>query len=140
MYVASLNHYVKKNPEKSNFCITPDCEQIYTWESKELCVQCSTCFVSICTACKVENHEGLTCAQYKSLGEQDAAYAKWKKENSNVKSCPKCKVDIEKAAGCNHMVCANCKTHICWVCLAVFDDSKATYDHMSSKHGGFYQT
>eukprot|EP01034_Spumella_vulgaris_P022215 gene22215-28329_t len=139
MYSAALKNYVKRNPQCSNFCITPDCEQIYCWESGvELVAQCSSCFMSICVACKVESHDGLTCAQYEAQRHGDKEYAEWRKKH-DVKACPKCGCDIEKSDGCNHMTCAQCHTHICWVCMATFKEGKATYDHMSQRHGGFYQ-
>lgn len=139
MYRTALKCYVKQHPDRCNFCITPNCEQVYTWEGPaDLVVQCSTCFASICTACKVEYHEGLTCAQYEERRNGgEAAYLQWKAAH-NVKACPKCGVDIEKSEGCNHMQCANCKIHICWVCLKTFTDGRLTYDHMSSAHGGFF--
>jgi hypothetical protein len=139
LYSAALKSYVKRNPQCSNFCITPDCEQIYCWEAGvETVALCSACFVSVCVACKVESHEGLSCAQYQAQRCGDKEYAQWRKDH-DVKACPKCKCDIEKSDGCNHMQCAQCKIHICWVCMATFSESKATYDHMSQKHGGFYQ-
>jgi len=32
---------------------------------------------------------------------------------------PDCTAIIEKSEGYNHMQCALCKIHICWVCLEV---------------------
>ncbi|KAM4039120.1 E3 ubiquitin-protein ligase RNF14-like [Anomaloglossus baeobatrachus] len=41
----------------------------------------------------------------------------WIKENS--KSCPSCKVNIEKNGGCNRMSCSKCYTPFCWLCLTI---------------------
>jgi len=46
---------------------------------------------------------------------------------ANTKPCPKCKVNIEKNQGCNHMVCEKCKHQFCWLCLA--DDLNYVHQH-----------
>lgn len=33
-----------------------------------------------------------------------------------TKPCPTCGTRIEKAGGCNHMTCRQCKAHWCWIC------------------------
>jgi aspartyl/asparaginyl-tRNA synthetase len=38
--------------------------------------------------------------------------------------------------GCNHMTCAGCKAHVCWVYMAVFDIGGPCYAHMTKAHGG----
>lgn len=34
-----------------------------------------------------------------------------------VRSCPFCRVAIQKDGGCNHMTCTQCHGEFCWVCL-----------------------
>lgn len=36
--------------------------------------------------------------------------------NLPFKKCPKCKVLIEKYAGCNAVKCTNCSIAFCWLC------------------------
>jgi len=44
----------------------------------------------------------------------DKATRLWLK--ARTKSCPKCKVRIEKNRACNHMKCRNCGHDFCWLC------------------------
>jgi hypothetical protein len=76
----------------------------------------------------------MTCAEYKeSVNAQ--VLEKFKLEN-NIKDCPHCNTSIEKIAGCNHVECTGCHTHICWVCMEAFDASGHCYAHMTEAHGG----
>ena len=42
--------------------------------------------------------------------------------NLDVQKCPRCKVKIEKAEGCNHMTCQSCKYEFCWICRGPYSD------------------
>lgn len=137
---ASFLAYTSSHPEDLHYCPSNDCEMVYRTGESGSTVQCPSCLTRICTSCHVEVHEGMSCAEYKdnSNGGYEALQ-KWRLENG-IKQCPRCHADIEKAGGCNHMKCAVCKTHICWVCMKTFgnqaDNGGMIYDHMSRTHGG----
>ena len=67
----------------------------------------------------------------------DVAFQKWI-QGKDVKKCP-CGIYIEKIEGCFHMTCSECKKHLCWLCLAIFDTSDLCYAHLSQMHGGCFQ-
>jgi hypothetical protein len=58
----ALDEHVNTHAESLQFCITPDCLQVYALDGERI-VYCSTCAVSICTCCHVEEHVGLTRAE-----------------------------------------------------------------------------
>jgi len=41
----------------------------------------------------------------------------WLREN--CRACPRCKAQIQKNGGCNHMRCTKCHAHFCWACMRV---------------------
>lgn len=131
---AAFLAYVNSRPNEFHYCPTPDCPQVYRKGSRNTVLQCPSCLTRICPHCHVEYHEGSRC-QDKEDAEDERLFEEWKK-NHDVKECPSCRAPIEKLAGCNHMTCAHCRTHICWVCLETFTMSETVYDHMRSAHGG----
>ena len=132
---ASFAAYVANNPSTYAYCPTPDCPQVYRIGAAGTLAQCSECLVEICTSCKTEWHEGLTCAEV----QDEAELPKTLMEELGIKPCPRCKTKIEKTYGCNHMTCGGCGTHICWFCLKDFgvDGANATYNHMTEAHGNY---
>ncbi|KAF2431476.1 hypothetical protein EJ08DRAFT_559956, partial [Tothia fuscella] len=131
---ASYMQHIKRNSEALQFCPSPDCNQIYRPTAIGRLFNCTNCLTSICTTCSTD-HAGLTCIQYKSVSAADTDFLTYKEENG-VKDCPKCNAPIEKSEGCNHMVCEECRTHICWVCLKNFNSAGECYAHLESEHGG----
>jgi hypothetical protein len=130
---ASFLSYIHSRPSEFFYCPTPDCPQIYRTAPPDTILQCPSCLVRICGNCHVESHEGTTCA--KREFEDQKLFKEWSKWR-DVKNCPGCKAPIERIAGCNHIMCTHCKTHICWACLATFEKSGEVYAHMTDVHGG----
>lgn len=132
---ASFASYIRRHPQYFRYCSTPDCGYIYRTSVTANTHTCTKCFEVICTACH-EQHGAMTCAEYKdlNLGGYDA-FRKYKNEKG-IKDCPKCTTPMEKTEGCNHMTCGGCGTHICWVCLKTFVESRLCYAHMHAAHGG----
>ena len=130
---ASFFAYVYSRPDEFHYCPTPDCPQIYRSAPPDTVLQCPSCLARICPNCHVEAHDGMSCANRDLDGEK--LFREWM-EAHDVKSCPGCKSSIEKIAGCNHMTCTRCQTHICWVCLETFPKADGIYDHMRAAHGG----
>jgi len=129
--------YIKRHPEDYRFCPTTDCAHIYRPGPEGSVLQCKGCLMHICPACAVEAHPGFTCAERRAGSDpNERAYRQWKEEN-DVRPCPRCGVDIQKANGCNHMTCVACRTHICWGCMGIFG-ANDIYEHMRKMHGGIY--
>ncbi|KAI0711126.1 hypothetical protein C8T65DRAFT_184782 [Cerioporus squamosus] len=130
---ASFLAYVQSRPDEFHYCPTPDCPQVYRKTKRNTVLQCPSCLIRICPHCDTEWHESGSCQDRDPQDEY--LFEQWKGRH-DVKDCPSCKVPIERMAGCNHMTCVSCKTHICWACLATFPTSQEVYDHMRAIHGG----
>lgn len=138
---AAFLAHVHARPAEFRYCPTPDCPQVYrkstsTSDSKRATttvLQCPSCLVRICPHCDAEHHELGSCQDRHAEDEQ--LFGQWKMGH-DVKDCPSCKAPIERMAGCNHMTCTRCKSHICWACLETFSTSQDVYEHMRGIHGG----
>ena len=56
-------------------------------------------------------------------------FEKWKLKK-NVRKCPSCSRDIQKADGCDHMTCI-CGSHWCWICGKDEDVNGKKFDHVT---------
>ncbi|VDP45505.1 unnamed protein product [Heligmosomoides polygyrus] len=110
--------YVSSHPELK-FCVGNDCQTVI--RSKEKTpkrVTCSSCNTSFCVACGVDYHAPTSCETIKHWllkcadDSETANYI-----SAHTKDCPQCHSCIEKNGGCNHMQCAKCKHHFCWMCF-----------------------
>lgn len=131
---SSFGAFVQSRPDEYFYCPTPDCPQVYRLVGPAGSVlQCPECLICICTSCHKEQHEGEQCTEISE--ENDRLFREWK-EGHDVKQCPRCTSELQKIAGCNHVTCARCSTHICWQCMLTFQTSSEVYDHMNSEHNG----
>ncbi|KAF1837765.1 hypothetical protein BDW02DRAFT_543282 [Decorospora gaudefroyi] len=135
LLTSALTKHIRTHPADFQYCPTPDCNRFYRTSpppTEPVVFNCDRCLSSTCTACHSSPHEGQTCAQAQA-GTED--FAKWKREN-DARDCPSCSMPIEKSAGCNHVECAACGTHMCWRCMRVFESGRAVYGHMTQAHNG----
>ena len=106
--------------KKCKFCPKPGCGMaMYSMGDNPL-LACPKCHLKFCFNCNTDEwHTGVTCKKYQ----------KWLKENGGAdssfeefiqkrcKKCPKCKVNIQKNGGCDHMNCTKCGHHFQWKAL-----------------------
>jgi hypothetical protein len=57
---------------------------------------------------------------------------------NEYKNCPHCNSPTERNGGCNHMNCAWCNGHWCWICNEGFDSSFNTEEHCIKVHNGIF--
>lgn len=106
--------------------------------------QCEACGFIFCGRCRGVYHPGADCSSVmgdrmealearaaKSGPDGEAARAELltlRHLQRNTKSCPKCKMAIEKTEGCSKMKCSHCNVYFCWRCGKVING----YDHFAT--------
>ncbi|EJD34539.1 hypothetical protein AURDEDRAFT_131111 [Auricularia subglabra TFB-10046 SS5] len=109
-------------------CPTPGCDELYRIPlpggTRSNTVTCPGCLAQTCIACRV-SHPGVSCEDYRSSIVPAIS--------GLIKLCPNCQTLIEKAGGCNHMTCAACDTHFCWLCGEQFP-YVTIMQHISAAH------
>ncbi|PFH50422.1 hypothetical protein AMATHDRAFT_3988 [Amanita thiersii Skay4041] len=135
----AVTTYIETQPEKFRYCTTPDCPQVYCFKGQKKSLTCPSCFVTVCTECHKEAHEGMTCAERALMNdpeEQERRNKEWA-QSAGARRCPSCQVWVQKIEGCNHITC-HCGAHFCWVCLAHYGGGSEVYDHLRVVHGGVF--
>ena len=56
----------------------------------------------------------------------------------NTSPCPSCSVATQKRQGCNHMICARCDMHFCYLCSSWLNP-RNPYSHFNTRGEGCYQ-
>ncbi|CAL8081291.1 unnamed protein product [Orchesella dallaii] len=127
------------------YCPRPKCINPVICDPNEKCALCTACGYTFCSCCKMVYHGVEPCrfkdadmkdvfkkytegtpeekqAMVKTYGEkqlkilvENVLSEQWIQKES--KSCPHCKVPIEKFEGCNKVTCFKCNTYFCWLCL-----------------------
>ncbi|KZT74024.1 putative ring-finger protein ariadne-1 [Daedalea quercina L-15889] len=72
-----------------------------------------------CFGCGLDSdHRPIVCGLvgvWLKSAREDAGTSQWIK--ANTRTCPNCKNSIEKAGGCNRILCRHCKYQFCWLCM-----------------------
>lgn len=79
-----------------------------------------------CFDCQNENHLPCPCwlvELWIRKCEDDSETVNWIEANTQL--CPKCKSQIEKNGGCNHITCQKCWYEFCWICLGDWVDHRS---------------
>ncbi|CAJ0931469.1 unnamed protein product, partial [Mesorhabditis belari] len=120
--------YVMSHPEL-RFCVGKDCLMVVrSKETKPKKATCTKCKTSFCVICGVDYHAPTSCDTIKKWlikcadDSETANYI-----SAHTKDCPQCHACIEKNGGCNHMQCAKCKHHFCWMCFGDWKSHGSEY-------------
>jgi hypothetical protein len=76
---------------------------------------CPTCGHTFC-ALHGDSHQGLSCQEYKSHKPGRQMRKSEKMIQRLTKPCSHCGVPIEKASGCDHVICVSCNEDMCYKC------------------------
>ncbi|CAF4177622.1 unnamed protein product [Rotaria sordida] len=118
-----LNSYIDNNP-RARWCPGKNCGYIINATSLTSAynyaqlITCDHCQTSFCFQCAQPWHDPIKCILLLHWNKKlldDSNTIVWLKVNTKI--CPKCKVNIEKDGGCNHMTCRNCRHEFCWLCF-----------------------
>jgi len=119
-------------------CLNAQCPRVLPIDAagRSVCIECKT---EQCVPCKTAwlAHAGLTCKQFQfknsGSGIRDPFIAAALLKGS-MQPCMNCSAILERIEGCNRVMCAGCKTHMCWACgTCGFRSMDAVYDHLSGR-------
>lgn len=101
---------IQLNPN-ARFCPKPGCEGWSIGSKWKPKLTCSNCDYVYCWNCTNRWHGYFSrCVQT-----HDGAFIAFTM-GKDIQRCPKCRVNIWKNDGCNHMTCKYCKYEFCWLC------------------------
>lgn len=109
IYNIEHNNGIDKNDKIMFPCSTTNCKGFTSKDST-----CAICDNETCIDClELINTDDHECDEgiLKSI----------KNIKNKTKQCPNCKINIDKASGCNDMYCTNCKTFFNWRTLLVIN-------------------
>jgi hypothetical protein len=124
---ASLDCYAIARIASFSSCPTPSCRNIHpaftnasvesSGESTRV-LYCGSCRTSVCMACETEDHEGLTCSQYRQESAPPNVILNRIHDEILTLKCPSCKKAFLDFEGCFALKCSNCPCGFCGWCLA----------------------
>ncbi|CAD8197667.1 unnamed protein product [Paramecium pentaurelia] len=110
-------------------CLNETCREKYIiWKNAEY-QNCIKCKMQYCRLCFLPQHKNERTCEEQKIMYQDKVYQDLK-VLLKASRCPKCRVMVEKVAGCNFMTC-RCGTNFCNIC----DIQLEKQDHYSHFEG-----
>jgi E3 ubiquitin-protein ligase RNF14 len=100
---------------------------------------CEDCNFAFCRICLAGWHgEFVRCwpRTAAELSEEEKQTYDWIRLNTSP--CPTCSTPCQKTHGCNHMNCAQCRTHFCYLCSSWLDPGNP-YEHFNDRSKACYQ-
>ncbi|XAR62032.1 hypothetical protein NMG60_11016610 [Bertholletia excelsa] len=103
------------------YCPFRDCSAMLQMDSGVTMgkTYCPACHRAICVECRVPWHSEFECNEFQRLTKErrggDEALVRELAKKKGWRSCPNCKVRVEKTEGCAHMTCW-CKFQFCYRC------------------------
>ncbi|KAK7970686.1 hypothetical protein PG988_009759 [Apiospora saccharicola] len=121
------------------WCLNPRCGagQIHRAECPK--VKCHACKSSLCSRHNLPWHRNETCEAYdrRTRSQRKGDKASEKKVKEMTKSCPRCRKDVYKYSGCDHITCV-CGHEWCYVCLSEYYHDQDSFLQCSHKRGCRY--
>ncbi|KAI0070670.1 hypothetical protein K474DRAFT_1608247 [Panus rudis PR-1116 ss-1] len=117
-----------ENLEECPFC---DYKVVIENEHEKLFhCQNEDCGAVSCRQCKKLDHLPKSCKEVEEDKKLDARHAvEEAMTQALMRNCPKCKKPFIKEAGCNKMICPNCRTMSCYICRKVIQG----YEHFNQR-------
>lgn len=133
-------------PHHNSQVSTDDAEDKATKETQILATRlqvCEDCSHAFCHVCKRTWHGDFTdCRRIDIPSEREIIN---KEEEASLTfiqrsttRCPKCSTPVEKSEACNHITCAQCQSHFCYLC-STFLDPYHPYEHFNTPGEFCYQ-
>ncbi|KAL6154095.1 hypothetical protein ACJQWK_01597 [Exserohilum turcicum] len=80
---------------------------------------CEDCNLAFCVVCLASWHgDFVRCEPRDATQLTDEDQASLNFISKHTTPCPYCSVPCQKSFGCNHITCAQCQTHFCYLCSA----------------------
>jgi len=128
---SAVDSHVLSNLSQYQFCASAGCNGIYALpDAPSRTATCSACQMTLCCSCKVQEHEGLTCEQYKIAKLPPNRLRNHIVEEILTLKCPRCYAAFLDFDGCFALTCSNCKCGFCGWCLT--DCGRDAHPHLLS--------
>ncbi|KAJ1672484.1 hypothetical protein EV182_007082, partial [Spiromyces aspiralis] len=132
---AQVWNYIKDNRHATLCPVSEDCNTVVECNEynsvAELLIPIVSCsnHHTFCMRCEVAGTH-LPCPCHLARGWREKCVNDSETVNyiaAHTKECPNCKETIEKNGGCNHMTCAKCQHHWCWICMGPWKEHGNEY-------------